>query len=207
MPDLPGSAIEADHQLERATDSASEALAKHRWHWTLDESNPDRVGLREYARAVGRALSTIQSYANGYAIKQTDRDVSVSAAIGRAGMGAETRAAVQAVADARGVGFTHARQSRPTETRRVREMARDRAERHGTSVEEEAPKVAQAIVRSERAEQRSRDERRERLGLRFVEMEGKLAKAKTALINALAVARKSSGRLSTASCSNTPSGA
>ena len=31
--------IEADHRLVAAAGKASEELARHRWHWTLDESN------------------------------------------------------------------------------------------------------------------------------------------------------------------------
>ena len=48
---------------------ASEELARHRWHWTLDESNPDRVSFSEYAAGVGRHKSQIQSFARGYALK------------------------------------------------------------------------------------------------------------------------------------------
>lgn len=188
MSDLPRLAVETDHRLESATESASEALAKHRWHWTLDESNPERVSLRAYAAAVGRSHTTIQRSAQGYLV-MVGTGARATDAIARAQMGAETQAATEAVAEARGVKFDSARRTRPTETRRVRDMARERAERHGTSVEEEAPKVAQSIVRSERVEQRTRDERRERLGLRFVQMEGKLAKAKSALLDALDVAR------------------
>lgn len=188
MPDLPRSAIEVDHKLERATDTASEALAKHRWHWTLDESNPDRVSFSAYARAVGRSQPTISYSARAYE-DVVHNGTAIAEATARARMGAETEAAVDAVAQARGVKFDSARRLRPTETRRVRDMARERAERHGTTVEEEAPKVANFIVRSERAERQQRDERRERMGLRFVEMEGKLAKAKSALLDALNVAR------------------
>ena len=35
---LPQSVVEEDRRLESSAESASEALAKHRWHWTLDES-------------------------------------------------------------------------------------------------------------------------------------------------------------------------
>ena len=34
---------------------------------TPDETNPDRVAIREYGRAVGRGVQVIANYANGYA--------------------------------------------------------------------------------------------------------------------------------------------
>lgn len=182
---LPKHAITEDRNLEAQSSKASEALMRHRWHWTLDESNAERVSLREYAREVGRSFSTIHADANGYALTQGDRAVPISEARERAGMGAETEAATEAVAQARGLSFKHTRQDRPVEVRRVREIARERAEKHGTSVEEEAPKVADWLVRSEKAEETRQAERKERLGLRFVEMEGYLKNAQRKLVDAL----------------------
>lgn len=169
---LSANVIATDRKLEKATASASEALMEHRWHWTLDESNAKRVSFREYARSVGKALSTIQKYANGYVLL-SDRDIAVTPteALERANMGAETWAATQAVAKARGVAPTTVRQDRPVEVRRVREMARERAEAKGTTVEEETRRAADLIVRSEKAAEREKKDKRTRLGLRFVELE------------------------------------
>lgn len=187
---LPQHVVREDHKLEKAASSASEMLAELRWHWTLDETNPKRVAMREYARAVGRALSTIQASANGYvAWIANDRGTPVTEAINRERMSADREAAVGAVADARAVTFETARKTRPTEIKRVLDQARERVEKEGGTVEEHAKKTADWIVRAERAESRSREQRRRSLGLRFVEMEGKLAKAKSALVDALAVAR------------------
>jgi len=63
----PAPASKASRALEKSAESASEQLAKHRWHWTLDETNPERVSLRAYARDVGRAESIVRKYANSYA--------------------------------------------------------------------------------------------------------------------------------------------
>jgi hypothetical protein len=63
---LPPSAIQKDHELEGRAERSSEALAKHRWHWTLDPSNPGKVSQREYARAVGRSQTTVSHYAQGH---------------------------------------------------------------------------------------------------------------------------------------------
>jgi hypothetical protein len=148
------------------------------------------VSFVAYARAVGKADTTIREYANGYAlmVADTERSTPLPEAMKRAKMGAETEAATQAVAEARGVEFGTASKSRPTEVRRVREIARERAEKHGTSVEEEAPKAAEWIAKAEKAESARQEERKQRLSLRFIEMEGKLHKAKRALTDALNLA-------------------
>jgi hypothetical protein len=72
--------------------------------------------------------------------------------------------------------------------RRVRDEARQRAEERGTSIEEEAPKIAETIVRHERAAQAEEAAKLERSDIRFVEMEGYLLKAKRELLRALKLA-------------------
>lgn len=189
---LPRKVVEQDKQLDETQHKAAEALMRLRWHWTLDESNADRVSMNAYAAAVGKARSTIQKDANGYALMQGGRAgaATPSEARERANMGAETQAATEAVAQARGVGFKQARSSRPVEVRRVREIARQRAEDKGTSVEEEAPAVAETIAKREKQEARDRQERVKRGDLRFVEMEQYLDRAKRPLMDALTLARE-----------------
>jgi hypothetical protein len=182
---LPKTVVQADRKLEGATAAASELLAELRWHWTLDESNPDRVSLREYAREVGRDFRTIHKYAHGHALAAADGDIGISEAIERSAMGAETEAATEAVAKARDVSFSTVRQSRPTEVRRVRDMARERVERHGGTIEEQSAKAADWIVRSEKAAERTTAQRRERLGMRFVGLEDRLQRVRRELIQAV----------------------
>lgn len=185
---LPPAVVATDRRLDDNAKRASEDLARHRWHWTLDETNPDRVSIRAYARAVGRHNTVILKQVNGYSAWVLRPDAALNEHIERAGMSAEREAAAEAVATARGTSFGQARKSRPDEVRRVREMARERAEQNETTVEDEAPKVAEWIVRAEKAEQKRTDERKDRLGLRFVEMEGHLAAAKRKLTDALNLA-------------------
>ena len=52
--------VAEDKKLAKASDKAGEALMKHRWHWTLDESNAKRVSFAEYARQVGRHESIVR---------------------------------------------------------------------------------------------------------------------------------------------------
>lgn len=190
---LPAQVIATDRRLDENAKRASEDLAKHRWHWTLDESNRDRVSIRAYARGVGRSDKVIGSQVNGYADFVASANASgggrtLNEHIERRKMGTETESAAEAVAKARGTGFAQARKARPDEVRRVREMARDRAEINETTVEEEAPKVAEFIVRAEQADRKRTEDRKEKLGLRFVEMEGHLAAAKRKLTDALNLA-------------------
>lgn len=60
---LPANVVETDKRLQR---SANE-LMEVRWHWTLDETNPDRVSQLEYARQVGVDHKRIYVDANAWA--------------------------------------------------------------------------------------------------------------------------------------------
>jgi len=193
---LPAEVIQTDHNLEQVADKASGQLARHRWHWTLDESNAARVSILAYAREVGRNEATIRQYAKGYAAARLadsgtnpelpsnlDRHIAV------AKMSTETAAAAEAVASARGTKLGSGRTSaQRQEIRRVREISRQLAEERGTTVEEEAPKVAETIVRHERAEAAEAAAKAEHSDIRFVEMEGYLVKAKRELLKALKIA-------------------
>lgn len=185
---LPREAIRTDERLQGAESTAAEALMQHRWHWTLDEANPKRVTVIEYARQVARSQNVIYRDAHGFALYSAGA-ITVTEARERARMSADRATAADAVAEARGVSFKTANRERGSEVKRVRDAARERAEDKGTSVEEEAPKVAQAIARAEAAAEARGTERRERTGLRYVELEGKLTKAYRALQSALEVAR------------------
>lgn len=186
---VPSHVVAEDREHRQAVESASERLARLRWHWTLDVTNPHRVSGAEYGRAVGTDPSQVTLYARAYSIfRDQGHMASMRDALERAKMSEETYAAAQAVAESRGVSTTTARQARSTEVRRVRDAARDRAERFGTSVEEEAPKVASAVVRAEQASNTVKDRRAQRLGLRFIEMEGLLDSAKRTLLRAVRLA-------------------
>lgn len=183
---LPQAAIREDNRLEKQASSASEELARHRWHWTLDETNTKRVSIREYARSVGRDEKSIRAQAKGYAGWSAGGGArTLGEEIERAKMGVENEAVVEAISEARNTTFGHTRKTRPTEIRRVREIARERAEKHGTSVEEEAPKVAEWIVKAEKAGDRNRSEKTARHSLRFVGVEANLARAQRCLDAAL----------------------
>lgn len=178
---LAAEVISEDHRLEQTANRANGELARHRWHWTLDESNPKRVNFSEYGRQVGRNESRIRAMASGYALwldknstaGASDSDIQDS--IAQASMKSETHAATHAVGKARGITTDQARKTREAEVRRVRDIARERAEKQGTSIEEEAPKIAEQIVKQEQADAQLAEDRKARLGLRFVKVENILA--------------------------------
>jgi len=177
--------------LEEIASAADGQLAKHRWHWTLDESNPSRVSVNAYANAVGRDQSTIYVMVNGYARFVMDASIELQDHISRARMGGETAAAAEAVAKARGVSLSSVRDSRTKavqDVRRVREISRQLAEERGTSVEEEAPKVAETIAKAEAAQKANDAERAAHADLRFFEMERYLISAKRELMRAVKLA-------------------
>jgi len=188
---LPKWVAEEDRRLLVGVESAAEALGRLRWHWTRDESNPERISLSEYAFQVGVTVQVIHKYAHGYESFSTRADNSRSFTdhLELAAMGYERRVATEAVADARGLTVKTVTNTRRHEVKRVREVARDRAERHGTSVAEEAPLVAERHVRADKAAERAELERSPMLG-DYVEMERLLYNAKSPLEKAAELAAK-----------------
>jgi hypothetical protein len=185
---LPRPVVEEDHRLAKAVSGASTALMKLRWHWTANEANPKRVSSLQYAKQVGRDDATIRRDARAYEIIATSRGAqppTPDEARERARMSVESFKAVEAVAKARGVGTHYARERHKDEVRRVRDIARERAEQRRTTIEEELPRAAEWNVKAERARERERDEKRERHGLQWVKTEGKLQDAKRKVVEAI----------------------
>lgn len=189
--------VERDRELEAAHGRTLAELAEHRWHWTLDEQNPKRVTFAEYARGVGRAPSIVQAMAHGYVAWQKNRHVPVAAGapdnlygfIEQAKLGAAKAEATQAVAVASGKSFATVATSGRSEVREVLATAQDRAERRGTRVSDELPKVAQARAASQKAT-RERDASRRASAFRIVEFEGHLGAAVRRLRAALQLVRE-----------------
>lgn len=182
---LPSDVIEQDHTLEKSAEGAARDLILLRWHWTLDESNPDRVSIEEYARQVGRSQPGIWRDAQAGVLLDNGAVIQPNEARERATMGAETQEAVAAVASAHGVSFGQARKEYRNEARAIRETARQRAEEKGTTTFDELPKVAAMHGRMVAADRTSREERRKNRTMRFIRMEAKLIKARRQLLGAL----------------------
>ena len=188
---LPQSVIAEDRRLLNQVESASEELARLRWHWTLDEANLDRVSMTDYARQVGVDRTQIGRYARAYQyrLSRDPRVTTFTDALELGRMGDETYAATEAIAQSRGRSIRTVRNSYSKEVRQVREVARERAERYGTTVEEEAPVVAERIVQAEQTRRDLAEERKKRLGMRFFEAEGHIDTAQRRIMQLLDLLR------------------
>jgi hypothetical protein len=186
--------VARDHELERGHERATEQLAEHRWHWTLDQTNADRVPIREYARRVGRGIASIHRMAHGFeafrnsGTPEPGGPVTLTDFIEQANLGAEKAEATQAVAAATGKSFSNVAASHRSEVRSVLSTAQDRAERKGTRVEDEVREVAQWRERSRKAADSQREQRRSSQFM-LVELEGHIGAAIRRLREALSIAR------------------
>src|SRR5262245_24232854 len=151
-PTIPPSVIEADHRLEGTATRASEKLAELRWHWTLDESNPNRVSQVAYSRAIGRSRAVVGYYARGYALFVERRTASrasarltIEDALRLAGQSEEMQEFTEAIAEGSGKPVAQvARGDNRHRTHNIIAHARDRAERRGTDPVDEARHIAKA---------------------------------------------------------------
>ncbi len=171
--------LREDARLEQAAEGTRLALAKHRWHWTLDESNPGRVSMNAYAKAIGRHHRTLADMVHGYQnwVAAGAAATEFSDYQAREKLRGETREATEAVAEAKGIGVESARRHHADEVREVKAAAQERAERKGTQVADEIKHVANSRASQARSEKKREEERKEAHTLRYLEAEGKIATA------------------------------
>lgn len=200
---LPGEVVERDHKLEGANTKTTEALAKHRYHWTLDESNPDRVSLGAYARATGKNLATIRNHARGYEMWLAGHGgspMTLAECIDRARIGAERTEVVEAVAEANKVEFTTARRALAPDINRVKAAVERKVERQPDITPEEkqdyTKKVAKTYALNRQAEQRRTANRKKNKTFRYINIEGELAQARRCVSRILDEARGAEGDFS-----------
>ena len=182
--------VKIDNQLEKVADASSEALAHHRWHYTLDESNPDRVSIAQYARDTARKHTTITSMVKGYEkwLDTRDHGYSLRDCITLAMRGADTNAAVVAVAEVTGKALSTVERFDMDEVKAVRDEAVDRAEKHGTTVEEEVFTVAEWRAKGRVSREKRDDARKARHSMRFIQVDAALTVVRKALAATLAKA-------------------
>jgi predicted nucleic acid-binding Zn-ribbon protein len=194
--------IQADHRLEQEADRAGEALAKHRWHWTLDESNPDRVSFSAYARAVGRDPESIRKMVTGYVRYVESRDdpgigqasLSLQDHVQLEGVKQADREIVEETAKGLGLAISNTRAHHKDDVSRVRDAVAEATEREPDITPERRREVARRtasnIAESRKVEREGRERLRERKSAQAVLIEGELAKARYGLIGALNYARE-----------------
>jgi len=187
---LPKNVVGLDHRLQNASEASARELMELRWHWTLDEANDRRVSFSQYARDVGMNRQTIMSDARAHTFITANPNMTTDTARERAKTDAEKFQAIEAVAQARGVGAHTARQRYQDEVKRVRTYARDRAEQNDTTVEQEIPKVAKALVQQSKSEERQRENARKEHGQDWFVISGGLAKAALAVTDVVSSATR-----------------
>lgn len=174
-----------DRQLREAAEASSEALAELRYRNTIGAT--PKVSFAEYARQCGVNQSQVRNYAKGYEIMATGHDSSISDAIMRASTSSERADVIEAVAEAKGVSPKVVQAHHRDEVRRVEGIARERASKQGTTVKDEATKIARTGVQMAKADKDRKAQRAKNIPLRYIELEKHLNNAKRALMNAVAV--------------------
>jgi hypothetical protein len=189
--------VAKDHELDARTLKTSEALAKYRWEQILDPNGP-KYPMREYATAVGRAYSTINRFAKGYALylaRQGDRSgaitpLSILDAIELARHGAETQVFTEAIAE--GSEEPVQRIAHPGQRQRravIIEQARERAERRGTDPVDEARDIAKRQKQTQQMNAKHRQSKASQHTRRWMDLEALLTRAKKALLDAIATSK------------------
>lgn len=180
---LPAEVVETDQRLARSADE----LMALRWHWTLDESNPDRISKSEYARQVGRDEATIRRDANAWAAWLEQESAGNGRELGTpqtpsdfkelSKLSGERQEAAKAIAAATGKTPANVSANRRDEVDAVLNRARNRAEERGTRVEDEIGRAAEWQTKARKTAERDRREKRDAHGMRYIEIEGHVGAA------------------------------
>jgi hypothetical protein len=179
MAEITEDVVAEDARLEKRAEGSRLALAKHRWHWTKDPDNPDRVAVRAYSRAIGRNERTIRDIVSGY--EEWVRAGAPRSEFGdyqaRAKMSGDTATATEAVAKAKNISVESARRHHAEEVREVKATAQERAVRNKTTVEAEVPRVADDRVKLAVSNAKRTAEKKAAHTTRYIVAEGKIAVA------------------------------
>lgn len=182
--------VREDNRLEREAEGSQIALAYHRWHWTMDETNRKRVSVREYALAVARNSTRIGRMATGYAawVKNGSPADQLGNEIERAAYRGDRLAAMEAVAEAKGVSIGTARRHHFEEVREVQAVAAERADERNTSFSEEVAEVAQQREQFRRGGAAAKADTTVKRHFAYLRIEGEVARATKALRDAMTYA-------------------
>ena len=193
MAKLPKTIVREDARLEKAATAATEELASLRWHWTVDEDNPHRVSIREYAASIGRAEPNVRHMVNGYAewldkgaIAGDRTDLADTIALNK--FGSDKRAIVEAYTKATGVKPGNAvtgTNPHRSKVNAAHEIAKRRAADNGTSIADEAKDAVKWVVTGEKAKNRKRQNRKADHDYEFVMTYSALGRARKALVDAI----------------------
>lgn len=181
---LPIKVVKEDRQLSNASDS----LAALRWHWTLNEENPERVSFREYGRAVGRDMAAILRHAKGYALYLEGKGKrSIDDCIAAAATSPQRKLVADEVGARLGVTPRSVVADHNPTLRDVEALADERAKRHGTTFEQEVEPAADYVMKRRVKEQKRKEKLRAEHSQEFMRASDALARLEQAMKRAVPV--------------------
>lgn len=180
---LPENVIEKDRRLTKSADE----LAKLRWHWTLDKSNPGKLNFTDYANQVGATRQAVSVMAIGYeSFLESARNHVVAGPgvpqtlgdhIQLAKLGEENQMAVKAIAAASGTTITNVAAHKGDQVASVIGVARERAVANNTTVEHEIAEEAEWRAKAQRVNKAESDKRKQNRTAAFIRMENLIGSA------------------------------
>lgn len=183
--------IDLDVQLAKTVDRTRERLCRHRWYWTLNPENPNRVPLKTYAISVGRSYSTVRTQANGYARWLADPSISLNDHVELANMGAERAEVSKRVAQIYGLSGSTARQELQGVISDLVAQTKEKTEPGKVSFEEALDDVVEFHRKSKESRERRQQTHLERHGIKFVGVDNQVTRAINAIHKALQEAKRS----------------
>jgi hypothetical protein len=145
---------ERDLKLRNSMERAGEALGRYRYEHTIAVG----VSFSDYAKQCGVARGAVTQSAKAWELysQRVQPDLTFSECFVRVSSTAERADVVEVVAKARGLSPRTVHEHHGREVRDIQEAAKERAERRGTTVKEEATKLAETKerIRTNQANQR-----------------------------------------------------
>ena len=182
---VPHDAVQQDLKLEARADRAGKDLAAHRWHWTLDPGNPDRVSFHAYGAAVGRSFTSIRRQATGYDNWLKDPSVSLTDHIARANMSEQRALTAQAVADAYGIKVATVAVNHSDVLAELMAQAQRKVEPGKVEFADALSDVMEFHKKAKKAREEKTTRMKARHGIRFVAVEAEINRSHNAVTRAL----------------------
>ena len=189
---LPSEVVAEDQRLDSEAKSKQLELARLRWHWTQDETNPERVSINAYAKAIGRTRDKVGAMVKGYASFMAQDGVpdvgdrrSLGEFIEMAKYSETKQLAAEAIADTEGLRVDNVLSHRRESVRDLLAVALDASERRGTTVEEEITRHAENAAKHKEIEAKRTAEHKTKHTARWLSVEVKIGKAQRLLVEVL----------------------
>jgi hypothetical protein len=178
---------EKDKKLRETEGKAAEALCKLRYDNTIGLRDP-KPGFARYSKECGVTLQRVRSDALAWELKSNSRELlSIGEARLRVSASAEQADVIDVVAKAKGIAPKTVQNWHRDEVSAVRMVARERAEKSGRSVRDEAEDVVAFGQKKARSDAERRERDRAARTWQWIELEGCLANAKRYLQKAARV--------------------